>query len=73
MPNKKSKEEELREELHDLRAGIPSHQHQPRDGSGAFRCTSPYCEDLGSAEPATSPSGREDSTMYRRGGAIADA
>jgi len=70
---KKSVEETLREELHDLRAGVTSHQHQPRDGSGAFRCTSPYCEDLGSAMPTTSPAGREDPDMYRRGGADANA
>lgn len=57
---------DLQLEIDDLKAGRPSHVHTPRDGSGQFRCTSPYCEDLGSEIPATSPSGREDPDKYRR-------
>lgn len=64
---KKSNEERLREELADLRAGRGAHRHEPRDGSEPFSCVSPYCEDLGSAIPATSPAGREDPDQYRRG------
>jgi hypothetical protein len=56
----------LRLELADVRSGKPSHTHTPRDGSPPFRCTSPYCEDLGSEIPTTSPSGREDPDKYRR-------
>lgn len=56
----------LRLELADLRSGKPSHTHVPRDASPSFRCTSPYCEDLGSEIPATSPTGREDPDRYRR-------
>lgn len=63
---KKTTEEKLRDEIADLRANRPYHIHVPRDGSESFRCVSPYCEDMGSADPTTSPSGREDPDLYRR-------
>lgn len=57
---------DLQLEIDDLKSGRSSHMHTPRDGSAPFRCTSPYCEDLGSEIPATSPAGREDPDKYRR-------
>lgn len=63
---KMSTEEKLRLEIQDLRQGKPSHIHTPRNGEDPFRCASPYCEDMGSDIPATSPAGREDPDMYRR-------
>lgn len=46
--------------------GLPFHVHKPRDGTAAFRCVSPYCEDLGSSEPMGRPPNYEDDPRYRR-------
>jgi hypothetical protein len=62
----KTGEERLREELDDLKAGRPTHTHTPRDGSSAFRCTSPYCDDLGSDEPMGPPPNYAPTEKYRR-------
>jgi hypothetical protein len=62
----KTETEKLREELDDLKAGRPSHSHIPRDGTAPFRCTSPYCDDLGSAEPMGPPPNYEPAEKYRR-------
>lgn len=63
---KKTREELLLEQINDMKSGIPTHRHQPRDGSEGFSCTSPYCQDLGAIAPATSPAGNEDPDKYRR-------
>lgn len=67
----KTRAEMLAEELNDLRSGIPYHSHRPRDGSPAFRCTSPYCDDLGGncpkGEPLTNESREERMERYSRG------
>ena len=67
MAEKKiSEEERLRQELADVKAGVVYHFHLPRDGSASFRCTSPYCEDLGAAAPVGGPPNYEPTERYRR-------
>lgn len=68
MPAKKerSNEEKLRQELNDLRSGVASHTHAPRDGSPSFRCTSPYCDDLTESEPMGPPPAYAPTDKYRR-------
>lgn len=62
------RELELLQEIADLRAGVPSHEHKPRNGKAPFRCTSPYCEDLGAEDPRGAPGDvNDDVERYRRG------
>ena len=56
----------LRQELADVKSGIPFHFHVPRDGSAGFRCTSPYCDDMGSAYPYGGPPNYEPAERYAR-------
>lgn len=54
------------QELADLKAGRTSHTHVPRSGADPFRCTSPYCDDLGLDEPMGPPPLYADAPRYRR-------
>ena len=55
------------QELDDRNAGRAHHTHDPRDGSPAFRCASPYCDDLGSPDPLPGPGEpMERAARYRR-------
>lgn len=63
---KRTREELLLLEIADLRSGTAFHHHKPRDGSEPFRCTSPYCEDLGSSNPRGAPGERDDVERYLR-------
>jgi len=56
----------LRQELADIKSGTPVHVHLPRDGSASFRCTSPYCDDLGSNFPFGPPPNHEPAERYAR-------
>lgn len=64
--------EQLRQELADLRSGIPAHKHTSAAGA-PWRCTSPYCDrgndvrDKPQPGPAESPEFAE--LRYRRGNA----
>jgi hypothetical protein len=63
----KTETEKLREELDDLKAGRAAHVHNPRDGTASFRCTSPYCDDLGSSECMGPPPNYAPTEKYKRG------
>lgn len=62
---KVSREAALLQEIADLRAGVAVHEHRPRDGSDPFKCTSPYCEDLGGPSVGPPPA-YEPTDRYRR-------
>lgn len=65
-PKKMSETERLRQEVADLRAGTKFHLHEPRNGAEPFRCSSPYCEDLGSDSPVGPPPAYAPTERYRR-------
>jgi len=58
--------EQLLQQIEDLKRGTAFHVHTPRDGTSSFRCSSPYCDDLGAADPMGPPPAYAPAERYRR-------